>query len=47
MLRTLHSICEDVGLIPSPVWWIKDVALLQVEPRRQMQLGSGVAMAVA
>ena len=38
---------EVVGSIPGLAQWIKDLALPQAACRSQMQLGSGVAMAVA
>ena len=38
-LRTPCYLCEDVGSIPGLAQWVKDLA--------QMQLGSGVSMAVA
>ena len=28
-LRTRHSVCEDVGSVPSPTQWVKDLALPQ------------------
>ena len=28
-LRTQHSVCEDVGLIPDLIQWVRDLALPQ------------------
>ena len=30
-LRTHHCLCEEVGLIPGLIQWVKDVSLPQVE----------------
>ena len=38
---------EDVGLIPSLLQWVKDLALCELGCRSQMRLGSSVAVAVA
>ena len=46
-LRTRHSVREDVSLIPGHVQWVKDPALQKLWHMSQMQLGSGVAVAVA
>ena len=46
-LRTQHCLCEDVGLIPGLVQWVKDLALPQAAYTLQMQLRSDVAVAVA
>ena len=40
MLRTQHSVCEDVGSIPGLAQWVKDLVLLQTGLR------SGVAVAM-
>ena len=46
LVKNLTFICEDVGLIPGPAWLVKNPGLLQLRPRSQMWLGSGVAVAV-
>ena len=37
---------EVVGLIPGLIRWVKDLALPQLRCRSQMQLRSGIAVAV-
>ena len=48
-LRTQNSVCEDAVWTSGLSQWVKDPELPQavVTDRSQMQLGSGVAMAVA
>ena len=45
-VRTPHSVCEDVGLIPGLAQCVRDPVLPQLQHRLQMRLGSGVAVAV-
>ena len=40
-LRTRHSVCEDLGLIPGLTWWFKDLTL-----QAAVWLGLGIAMTV-
>ena len=40
------SICEEAGFTPALAQWVKDPALLQVQHRMQMQLGSCIVVAV-
>ena len=44
-LRTQHSVCEDAGLIPGLSQWDKDLMLVWLGCRPQMQLGSGIVVA--
>ena len=37
---------EDVGSIPGLTRWVKDMALMNLQCRLQMQLRSGIAVAV-
>ena len=46
-LRTCLSVYEDAGSIPDLAHWVKDLALLRLWCRVQMQLRSSIAMAVA
>ena len=45
-LRTCLSVYEDAGSIPDLAHWVKDLALLRLWCRVQMQLRSSIAMAV-
>ena len=41
------TVCEDVGLSPGLDQWVKGLACLELWCRSQMQLISGIAVAVA
>ena len=46
-LRTQHSVQEDATSIPGLTQWVKDWYYHKLQHRSQMQLRSGVAVAVA